>query len=128
MTKPLREILLHSGDLFLSPTINKFLLTDIIGDKNKTFYISNWSIVHLITGIIFGYIVDEYLVLDSSKLLIDNYYFKMFMLHNIWELWQIFISMSNPFTLVGHNNLIDTILDTSLFMIGSAIYKELLSA
>jgi hypothetical protein len=127
MTKSLREILLHSGDIFLSPKVNKFLLTDIIGNKNDTFYISNWSLIHLITGIIFGYIVNEYLVLETSDLLIDNYYFKMFILHTIWELWQVFISMSNPFKLVGHNNLIDTIVDTLLFMLGAYIYKEFLS-
>lgn len=127
MTKSLREILLHSGDIFLSPKVNKFLLTDLVGNKNETFYISNWSLVHLITGIIFGYIVNEYLVLETSTLLIDNYYFKMFILHTIWELWQVFISMSNPFKLIGHNNLIDTIVDTLLFMLGAYIYKEFLS-
>jgi hypothetical protein len=127
MTKSVREILLHSGDIFLSPSINKFLLTDILGDSKKTFYISNWSIIHLISGIILGYIVNQYLVLNTSKLIIDNYYFKMFILHTVWEFWQIFIGMSDPFRLTGNSNLVDIILDTTLFILGAFIYKVFLS-
>jgi hypothetical protein len=124
--RSLRDILKHSADVFLPDSINNFLLINIVGDKSKTFYINNWSIVHLISGFILGYIVDKYLLIDNSNLIIENYYFKMFILHTIWELWQIFSNISNPFSITGDSNIVDIIIDTILFMIGAYIYKELM--
>jgi len=43
----------------------------------------------------------------------------MFIIHTLWELWQMIIGMANPMKLTGKSNLIDTIIDTLLFMGGS---------
>ena len=41
---------------FYLKKIKNILGMDLIGTSEKTFYISGWSIVHLINGIIIGYI------------------------------------------------------------------------
>lgn len=115
----IHDIIYSSGDVFLPESIKKFLSIDIIGDHTKTFYISNWSVVHLLSGIIIGYIIiynnfSKYGILTKKE-----YYLKMFSLHTIWEMWQIFIGMSHPLKLTGQSNLIDIILDTLLFMFGA---------
>ena len=47
------------------------------------------------------------------------------MLHTLWEFWQIIIGMSRPYSLSGRSNLIDTIVDTIVFMNGAIISKIL---
>ena len=71
--------------------------------------------------------MDQNLINQFDNLIIDNYYFKMFILHTVWEFWQIFIGMSDPFRLTGNSNLVDIILDTTLFILGAFIYKVFLS-
>lgn len=111
----LQNIIYNSGDAFLPEKVKKILGTDLIGTSKKTFYISGWSIVHLINGIIIGYI---YLYFKGDRRL---YMFKLFIIHTIWELWQMLIGMSNPHKLTGRSNIIDTIVDTLLFMVGAYI-------
>ena len=41
----------------------------------------------------------------------------------MWEFWQIIIGMSRPYSLTGRSNLIDTFVDTILFMSGALITK-----
>ena len=41
-----------------------------------------------------------------------------FIIHTIWEIWQVIIGMSDPFKLIGKNGLIDIIMDTIMFLIG----------
>ena len=45
----------------------------------------------------------------------------MLIIHTIWEVWQIFIGMSKPFSLTGDNNSIDIFVDTAAFMLGTYI-------
>jgi len=48
-----------------------------------------------------------------------TYFLNLFIIHTIWEYWQIYIGMSKPLRLTYHNNLIDIIFDTVIFMLGS---------
>jgi hypothetical protein len=89
----------------------------LIGESKKTFYISGWSIVHLMSGIIFGYIY-LYFKWDSRL-----YTYKLFIIHTLWEFWQMLIGMSSPYKLTGRSNLIDIIMDTILFMLGAYIVR-----
>lgn len=123
-----RNILYDSGDIFLPSNLRNLLKTNIIGDPKNTFYISNWSIVHFLSGILFGYLINKHLMKRESNLFISNYYFKLFILHTTWECWQMFVEMSNPFSLTGPSNIVDTIIDTILFMLGATIYKELIAS
>lgn len=119
------NIIYNSGDIFLPKKIKNLLEIAFIGSTKKTFYVSGWSIVHFINGIIFGYI---YLYFKWDRRL---YFYNLFTLHNIWEFWQILIGMSKPYKLTGHNNLIDIIMDTIFFMLGTYIiyqYKYKLTA
>jgi len=116
--KTLHEIIYNSGDVFLPENIKKLLKTDLIGSSKKTFYVSWWSIIHLINGIIIGYI---YLFLKGDS---RFYTVKLFILHTMWEFWQILIGMSKPYNLIGGNNLIDTIMDTTFFMVGAYIVRK----
>jgi hypothetical protein len=112
------DIIYSSGDVFLPESIKQVLTKDIIGDSKKTFYVSGWSIVHFINGMIFGYL---YIYYSYNP---KKYYFNMFILHTLWELWQILIGMSKPYSIVGSSNIVDTILDTVFFMTGTYIVHK----
>jgi hypothetical protein len=105
--KYLQNIIYNSGDAFLPENIKNILATDLIGTSKKTFYVSGWSLFHLIIGIIMGYI-----------------YLNMFIIHTIWELWQMLIGMSKPYKLTGRSNLIDSIMDTIFFMLGASLVHK----
>jgi hypothetical protein len=112
------DVLFNTGDFLLPKCIINILRIDILGSKNSYWYIDGWSLIHIISGIIFGYI---YIKLNYD---INKYYFKMFIFHTIWELWQILVGMSNPFTFYGKNSLTDTIIDTLCFLFGAFIIKQ----
>ena len=116
--KLLKNIIYNSGDVFLPDNIKEILSYNLIGSHKKTFYISGWSIVHFINGILFGYL---YLYFQYNK---KDYIINLLTLHTLWELWQIIIGMSRPYSLSGRSNLIDTFLDTILFMSGALITKN----
>jgi hypothetical protein len=111
--KYLENIIYNSGDAFLPEKIKKILGTDFIGTSKKTFYVSGWSIIHFINGILCGYI---YLYFKGDRKL---YTFRLFLIHTLWELWQILIGMAKPYKLTGRSNLIDSIMDTLFFMLGA---------
>lgn len=112
----IHRLIYSSGDIFLPAKIRDFLSIDLIGSSSKTFYISVWSIVHLLSGILVGSIYKYF-----KDPLTKDYYLNMLLIHSTWEFWQILIGMSKPFRLSGRSNLMDTIIDTILFMIGSII-------
>lgn len=120
-----REILRDSSDAFLPRKVRNFLGKDIIGTKDNTFYVSGWSVFHLIMGILVGYLVIKYLVENNSTKLVDNYYYKMLIVHTTWEFWQNFIGDNDFFRLKGRGNLIDTLMDTMFFMLGAIIARKL---
>ena len=112
-----KEILYSSGDVFLPDKFKKILMYDIIGSHKNTFYVSGWSIIHFMSGLIFSVL---YLFFNFN---IKNYFKNLFILHTCWELWQILIGMSKPYKITGSSNIIDTIIDTVLFMISVYIVK-----
>lgn len=111
----IKKIIYNSGDVFLPNKVKNILRKDIIGNSKKTFYISWWSVIHIINGILLGWVYLYY------SFPIDNFLLNMFIIHTLWELWQILIGISKPMKLTGKNNLIDTIMDTLLFIGGSYI-------
>jgi hypothetical protein len=101
----------RSGDLFAPKNVRAFLETFIYGSYNDTVYITYWSVLHLLSGIGLA-------IVFRTWTMPKNPYIIGFIVHTVWELWQILIKMSNPFKVVGHNNIVDTLLDTALFMFG----------
>ena len=82
------EIIYHTGDFLLPKSLIKILDIDLIRKHN--FYINGWSFMHFLSGMIVGYMIDD-----------DCYYYKLFIIHTLWELWQIMIGMSKPFLLIN---------------------------
>ncbi len=101
----------RSGDLFATKPIRRFLETFLYGSYNDTVYVTYWSIMHMISGIVFAKIVTLWKFTNQP-------YLVGFLVHTVWELWQVWIGMSKPTSFVGHNNIVDTILDTGFFMAG----------
>ena len=62
--KYIQDIIYNSGDVFLPENVKNILGTDLIGNSKKTFYVSGWSIVHFINGIIIG---PNKIIRDSGK-------------------------------------------------------------
>ena len=114
----IQNLIYNSGDIFLPEKIKNILGTDLIGTSKKTFYVSGWSIIHFINGIIVGYLY-LYFNYDSRF-----YILRLFIIHTIWECWQILIGMAKPYKLTGRSNLIDTIMDTLFFMLGAYIVRK----
>ena len=116
------KVIFNSGDVFLPEPIKNFLSIFIYkypntkNESNLIFYIQWWSIVHFISGIVVGFL---YLYYGYQ---IQNYFLYMLIIHTLWEIWQVIIGMSKPYNLIGRNGLIDTITDTTLFMIGAYLY------
>jgi hypothetical protein len=94
----------RSGDLFLPKRYVDLLDTYIVGSDTSVFYINYWTILHFFSGILFA-------VLTPSPVDIP---FQFFVLHTIWELWQIIIGMT-PMNLRG---FVDTIMDTIAGLLG----------
>jgi hypothetical protein len=110
-----QSLLFRSGDAFMSKSIRKWLETFIIGDYSSCIYITYWSVVHLISGIL------TYVCLQLYLPNIRYPYLVGLLIHTIWEMWQVFIGMSYPTMVSGHNGMIDTLMDTILFMVGMLI-------
>jgi hypothetical protein len=113
------KIIYSSGDVFLPEGLKNALAVDLVGSSKKTFYLQGWSFVHFLSGILFGHI---YLYLYPN-VKTSTYYYKLFILHTIWELWQMLIGMSRPYNLTGSSNIVDTFVDTALFMLGAYVYR-----
>lgn len=110
------NVLFRSGDLFLTGKIKKFLDTVLIGSYESGLYISNWSIMHTISGVIMGFVLKKY----------KNPYLYGLIVHTIWEIWQISIGMSTITKLSGKSSLIDIVVDTLFFLLGMFIYQNYL--
>ena len=115
----IKEIIFSSGEILLPDSVKNSLTSNIIGSSKKTFYISGWSIIHIINGLIVGFL---YLFFKYD---IKRYAINMLIIHTVWEVWQMLIGMSKPYKLTGSNNLIDTIMDTLLFMLGAYVILKL---
>jgi hypothetical protein len=115
MTVDWDKMIYNSGDFFFPRPLKEFLDKDFLTTHKRSFYINGWSFMHFFSGIVTGAI---YLYLGRP---IEFYYFKLLVIHTIWELWQMLIGMSKPWKLTGDSNLIDTFVDTIIFMMGTYI-------
>ena len=116
----INSLLYKSGDLFLPKNIRNLLETPIYGHYEKTsIYLTIWSIMHLISGTFTELLLRFYFQIEPFKIRIII----GLIIHTIWEFWQIIIGMSNPFKLTGKNGLIDIVIDTIMFLIGTFIVK-----
>ena len=89
-------------------------------DNREALYINGWTGVHFLSGFIAGWLYLRYIRDRTNRhTLKDNYYWNLFLLHTLWELWQVFIGMAKPWKLEGGSNLIDSIIDTGAFMLGA---------
>jgi hypothetical protein len=96
-----------SGDLFLPSKVRKVLETYILGNDTSLFYITLWSFVHFISGIVFSFMSDS----------LQGY----LVVHTIWELWQIYIRMTPIARIRG---VIDVITDTCMGVLGFVVFKN----
>lgn len=106
----LNDLIYNSGDIFLPEPIKKILYKTYY--RYKYFYINGWSFLHLFSGMIVGYIYLTYLPKNMGK-----YYYKMLIIHTIWELWQLLIGMTKP----TKKGFLDILVDTIMFLIGNII-------
>jgi hypothetical protein len=111
----MNDLLYRSGDVFLPKSARTFLERYHIGNDKTIFYVTNWSIVHFLSGVLTGYI----LVRWYSTL---PYYTTGFVIHTVWEFWQIFIGMTKWKTARGQ---MDIVVDTAMFMGGMFLFLRL---
>lgn len=117
-TKYKDSLLYKSGDVFLPKSFRQFLETPIYGHYDKTqIYLTLWSIMHMISGFLLELILKYYFNLTIFK----NRLFIGFIIHTLWEIWQIIIKMSSPYRLTGKNGLIDILIDTIMFLLGMTL-------
>jgi len=105
--------LYDSGDLFLPQAWRDFLSTPLVGNYDTFIYVTGWSFMHLLSGVLFG----SFAVYNQIK----HPYWVGLALHTIWECWQILIGMNKPWNLTGHNGFVDIVVDTLFFMGGLAM-------
>ena len=111
------QVIYKSGDFFIPPSIKKMLDRSIYRTSNYSFYIEVWHILHFITGLLLGLI---YIKFGYGRNF-TKYLWNLFIIHTIWEYWQVYIGMSHPLRLTYNNNLLDIIFDTFVFMLGSCL-------
>lgn len=109
----LKDVLFLSGDLFLPKPVRSFLEHYWIGNDKSLVYVTNWSLVHFVSGIIVGWILLRYFAEYS-------YYWTAFWIHTFWEIWQVLVSNTPWWTLRGW---VDVGMDTLLFMAGVWLVK-----
>jgi hypothetical protein len=102
------SLLYRSGDAFFSERIKRFLGQYIVGDDTTLFYLNLWSINHFLSGVVVGFAR------------IGGPFFA-FVLHTVWEIWQIIIGMT-PLNLRG---VIDTFVDTIVYMLGFYLFNAM---
>jgi hypothetical protein len=107
-----RDLLFLSGDLFLPKPIRTFLEQYWIGNDQSLVYITNWSILHMLSGIAVGYSLNY-----RSP---SAYYWTGFLIHTAWELWQILVKNTPYWTLRGR---VDVVTDTGMFMGGMFFWR-----
>ena len=101
----LEDILYRSGDVFLPKQVRTFLETYLIGGPTSIFYVSVWSFVHMLSGVL-------------TAQFVTSSYKTGFWIHTAWEYWQIFIGMTKYKTLRG---ALDIVTDTAFFMAGMVL-------
>lgn len=108
------DILYRSGDVFLPKRARTFLEKYHIGGPTSTFYVTNWSIVHFLSGVLTAWILVNYFPTYAL-------YKTGFWIHTAWEYWQIFIGMTKYYTVRG---ALDIVVDTLFFMGGMIFFSR----
>lgn len=104
----LKDALYLSGDLFLPKYVRNVLEQYHLGNGRSLLYVTNWSLLHILSGLLTGYILWVYYPTY-------DYYWSGFWIHTFWEVWQILVKNTPYWTLRGK---IDVVMDTVLFMGG----------
>ncbi len=112
------KIIYNSGDFFLPKPVKQLLDKHIYDTPNKLLYVNGWTFIHYFSGMLAGMI---YLYL-GKRTDFYYYYYNLFIIHTIWELWQMLIGMTKIWELTG---FIDTIMDTFVYMLGAYILLQL---
>ena len=102
------DIVCQSGDLFLPYSFRRKLEYYIIGSDTSLFYVTFWTIIHMLSGVFLAYFNVSYL--------------NGFIIHTAWELLQIAVKNTPIYKLRGQ---IDVITDTVFFMLGMFLVKKL---
>jgi hypothetical protein len=110
-----QSYLYRSGDLFAAARVRRFLETFLVGSYQSPVYLTYWSVLHFVSGVLTAYVLVE---LDPAFLPKVSPYWVGLSLHTLWEGWQMLIGMSHPLRLTGHNGIVDIAMDTALFMAG----------
>jgi len=102
-----QSLIYRSGDAFLPSHIVEFLHTYLLGNDDSVYYINLWSLMHLLSGLLFAYFTsyDIYVAVG---------------LHTLWEMWQIYIKM----TQLDLRGLIDIANDTLFFVLGYLLLRR----
>jgi hypothetical protein len=108
----LRDALYLSGDLFLPKPIRSFLEVYHLGNDRSLIYINNWSLLHALSGVLVAWFLNT-----------PDPYWTGFLIHSVWELWQLLVR-NTPWSLRG---LIDIGMDTLFFMAGMVGFSRLLT-
>ena len=114
----LEDILFRSGDLFLSKSVRNFLERYYVGSDTSLIYITNWTLVHVLTGVILAL----YFIGTMTK---NATLVRIFWIHSAWELWQILGKNTPIHTLRG---ILDVLVDTSATMIGAWLTLKVLES
>jgi hypothetical protein len=111
------RILFKSGDLFLPKQVRAFLEYYYIGNLKSTLYITNWTIIHFLSGIITAYLLATRTNYATQKILLVS-----LLIHTLWELWQIYGENTPIWTRRGQ---VDVFVDTVAYMVGVAAFVYL---
>jgi hypothetical protein len=108
------NVLFRSGDLFLPKPVRDVLEYYYIGNDKTLFYVTNWTIIHFLTGLWMASYLKSNPNYANPKI-----YLIAFLIHTLWELWQIYGGNTPIRTLRG---AIDVFTDTAAFMLGVYVY------
>jgi hypothetical protein len=100
------DVLCRAGDLFLPKPVRKALETYIIGDDTTLVYVTYWTVLHFMSGILVAYLGGSYVT--------------GFWIHTAWEVFQIGVRNTPVHTLRGR---VDIVTDTVFFMLGMVLFK-----
>lgn len=114
----LEDILFRSGDLFLPKQVRAFLEFYYIGSDTSLVYITNWTLVHILTGIILALYFFPSMTNQAAL-------WRIFWIHSAWELWQIIGQNTPIYTLRG---ILDVAMDTVATMLGAWLTIKVLQS
>jgi hypothetical protein len=110
----LKDALYLSGDLFLPKSVRTTLEHYHVGNDKSLVYVTNWSFMHLLAGLIVGWILKTYY--EEY-----DYYWTGLAVHTFWEVWQILVKNTPIWKLRG---VIDIGTDTLFFVAGMGIFSR----